>query len=296
MLTHSTTVSVVPSRVVILGATGFVGAKLAKKLLEEGAIVLPLSTQDIDLTKSGADQTLSELLRPTDTIVFLSAISRARGRDAAAFMSNMKMAQAVSAAVAIRRPKHLIYASSDAVYPFTEVNISEKSLAAPVDLYGAMHRARELLLATECSIPLGILRLTAIYGGTDTHNSYGPNRFISQALNKGKISLIGNGEEFRDHLYIDDAIEVILRTIAYGSSGLLNVASGNCASFRTVAELIAAKCTSVNIESLPRTLAVTHRRFDIAEILAAFPDIRFTSLKEGLGASLLVKRSLTSTS
>src|SRR5262245_26516042 len=296
MLTHSNAVAAAPSRVVILGATGFVGAKLTNRLFEEGVLVLPLSTQDIDLSTQGADKQLSELLLPTDTIVFLSAISRAKGRNGAAFMSNMKMAQAVCAATTIVRPKHLIYASSDAVYPFTQVILTEKSLAAPVDLYGAMHRARELLLGTECSIPLGILRFTAIYGGTDTHNSYGPNRFVSQALIEKKISLIGNGEEIRDHLYIDDAVEVIRRVIAYGSTGLLNVASGNCTSFRKVAELIAAKCTSVSIELSPRKSPVTHREFDIAEMLAAFPDIRFTSLNDGLRASLSWKRSLMTTS
>jgi UDP-glucose 4-epimerase len=296
MLTHSNAVAAAPSRVVILGATGFVGAKLTNRLFEEGVLVLPLSTQDIDLSTQGADKKLSELLLPTDTIVFLSAISRAKGRNGAAFMSNMKMAQAVCAATTIVRPKHLIYASSDAVYPFTQAILTEKSLAAPADLYGAMHRARELLLSTECSIPLGILRFTAIYGGTDTHNSYGPNRFISQALNEKKISLIGNGEETRDHLYIDDAVEVIRRVIACGSSGLLNVASGNCTSFKKVAECIAANCTSISIVLSPRKSPVTHRGFDIAEMLAAFPDIRFTSLNDGLRASLSWKRSLMTTS
>jgi len=164
MLTHSTAVAAAPSRVVILGATGFLGAKLTNRLFEEEVLVLPLSTQDIDLSAQGAGKKLSELLLPTDTIVFLSAISGAKARNGAALITNMKMAQAVCAATATVRPKHLIYASSDAVYPFTQAVLTETSFAAPVDLYGAMHRARELLLSTECSIPLGILRFTAIYG------------------------------------------------------------------------------------------------------------------------------------
>jgi len=50
-----------------------------------------------------------------------------------------------------------------------------------------MHRTRELMLAAEAKAPLAILRLTAVYGAGDTHNSYGPNRFLRQALKDGRF-------------------------------------------------------------------------------------------------------------
>ena len=74
-----------------------------------------------------------------------------------------------------------------------------------------MHRTRELMLAREAKAPLAVLRLTAIYGAGDTHNSYGPNRFLRQALKDGRIPLFGNGEETRDHLHVDDAVDLILK-------------------------------------------------------------------------------------
>jgi UDP-glucose 4-epimerase len=172
------------------------------------------------------------------------------------------------------------------VYPFAHTVISENSAAAPADLYGLMHRARELMLA-QSAVPLAILRFTAIYGAGDTHASYGPNRFVRQALTEKKVSIIGNGEESRDHLYIADAVEIVRRVIARSSTGLLNVASGHSITFRDLAELIAAKCPSVRIERLPRKLEVTHRRFDISNIVCAFPDTRFTALSDGLQKTLL---------
>ena len=89
-----------------------------------------------------------------------------------------------------------------------------------------MHRTRELILAGEAKAPLAVLRLTAVYGADDTHNSYGPNRFVRQALKDGRISLFGDGEETRDHLYVDDAVALMLAVVSHASTGLLNLASG----------------------------------------------------------------------
>ena len=85
---------------------------------------------------------------------------------------------------------------------------------------------------------VAILRLTAVYGAGDTHNSYGPNRFLRQALKDGRIALFGKGEETRDHLYVDDAVELVLKVLLHGSTGLLNLARGRSETFRSVAEAV----------------------------------------------------------
>jgi nucleoside-diphosphate-sugar epimerase len=150
-----------------------------------------------------------------------------------------------------------------------------------------MHRTRELVLATEAKAPLAMLRLTAVYGAGDTHNSYGPNRFIRQALKDGRIALFGNGEETRDHLHVDDAVDLILKDISHGSSGLLNVATGKSATFRAVADMIAAHAgRPVEIAPSPRQNPATHRHFDGTDLLRAFPGLRCKPLEEGLAATL----------
>jgi hypothetical protein len=42
----------------------------------------------------------------------------------------------------------------------------------------------------------------------------------------------------------------------------------------------------VEVTSLPRKSAITHRRFDIARLTRAVPGFRFTPLPDGLGATL----------
>jgi UDP-glucose 4-epimerase len=220
-------------------------------------------------------------------VVFLAALTPDKGRDSGALMRNLAMGRAVCEATQRVEIAQLVYASSDAVYSFANTLISEETPPDAIELYGVMHRTRELMLASEAKAPLAVLRLTAIYGAGDTHNSYGPNRFLRQALSDGRIALFGDGEETRDHLYVDDAVALILDVVGRGSIGLLNIATGKSATFRAVADLIAG-CAgrTVAIAPSPRYNPVTHRHFDITNLVRAFPDMRLTSLADGLAATL----------
>lgn len=289
MLTHSSASPTLPARIIVLGAGGFLGKRLTATLADAGAAVIALTRREVDLTAPDAEQTLSAHLQDGDTLVFLSAITPDKGRDSGALMRNLAMGRAVCAVAAKTKLSHIVYASSDAVYPFTSALIADDTPAAPVDLYGAMHRTREILLAAEAPAPLAVLRFTAVYGPGDTHNSYGPNRFVRQAVTERRIPLFGEGEELRDHLYVDDGAAVLRKAIERRSTGTLNVASGSSRTFRSVADRIAAACDAAVAPS-PRNNPVTHRHFDATPLLTAFPDMRFTSFEEGLDRTLAAAR------
>jgi UDP-glucose 4-epimerase len=281
-----------PARVVVLGSGGFLGRRLLEALAAAEIASLGLGSKDIDLADASAAAQLVQQLRPKDVVVFLAALTPDKGRDSGTLMRNLAMGRAVCEATRSVELAQLVYASSDAVYSFDTALISEDTPAVPLDLYGVMHRARELILAAEAKAPLAILRLTAVYGAGDTHNSYGPNRFLRQALKDGRIPLFGNGEETRDHLHIDDAVDLILKVVTHASTGLINLASGASATFRAVADLIAAHAgRPVEIVPSPRQSPVTHRHFDTGNLLRAFPGLRFKPLEEGLAATLADARA-----
>ena len=48
-----------------------------------------------------------------------------------------------------------------------------------------------------------------IYGKKDTHNGYEFDLFLNLATKNKDIKLFGKGEEKRDHVYIDDLINVL---------------------------------------------------------------------------------------
>lgn len=283
MLTHHTPIPADPARVVVLGARGFIGAALVNALQAATIPVLALGSADLDLTDEGAGAALAERLSPNDALVFLSALTPDKGRGIAAYMANQRMGAAVAHAVERVTPAHLVYLSSDAVYPMNAGLVSESSPADCTDLYGVMHRARELMMASSCRAPLAVLRPTLIYGAADTHNSYGPNRLRRAALKDNRITLFGEGEETRDHIAVDDVVALILRVLRHRSAGLLNLATGQSVSYRTLADKVAALFSSpVTVVGTPRQNPVTHRHFEIAALHRAFPDFVFTPLDRGL--------------
>jgi ADP-L-glycero-D-manno-heptose 6-epimerase len=99
--------------------------------------------------------------------------------------------------------------------------------------------------------------------------------------------LFGNGEETRDHLYVDDAVDLILKTALRGSTGVLNLVTGKSESFRAVADLVAAQAgRPIEIVPSARQNPATHRHFDVTNLLQAFPETRFKPLADGLAATV----------
>ena len=149
-----------------------------------------------------------------------------------------------------------------------------------------MHLTREVMLRSEFSGPLALVRPTLTYGIDDPHNGYGPNRFRRLAAEGKDIMLFGEGEEQRDHVAVDDIAELVLRIVLHRSTGIVNAVTGDVVSFRTLAEFIAAQFTPpVAIKGSPRVGPMPHnglRPFAPSAALAAFPGFTFTPWREGI--------------
>lgn len=285
MLQHANELPKAPSRVLLLGGHGFIGRALAGRLDDADVPVEAPASDVLDLAAGGSGEALSAILRPNDAVVMAAALTPDRGRDVATFMRNLRMTANLCVAIERQPVAHLIYLSSDAVYPFTDARVAEDTPAAPEDLYGTMHRAREVMLES-LSVPLAILRPTLVFGGADTHNSYGPNRLRRMAQSEGRIKLFGGGEETRDHIYVHDIAEVIRLVLFHGSYGLVNVATGDSISFDDLARQVGALFEPpADVEHTERQNPVTHRHFDTLALRRAFPKLRFTPLAESLAAA-----------
>lgn len=284
MLTHGQLKPAKPARVVIMGARGFVGSAIARRLERDNVPVLRLSRSHIDLLAPDAVDKLATALRADDAFVAVSALAPCR--DARMLRDNTTMALAIVEAASRVPLAHVLNISSDAVYADAPLPLTENSPAAPTTLHGAMHLARELMFKTTIKAPLAILRPSLLYGADDPHNGYGPNRFRRLAGQGEPITLFGEGEERRDHVLIDDVAELAARVLHYRSTGILNVATGAVASFREIAEMVVhLSGKPVAIRSTPRLGPMPHngyRPFDVAACKAAFPDFVYTPLASGL--------------
>jgi nucleoside-diphosphate-sugar epimerase len=281
VLEHLNPVRKAPSRVVIIGAGGFVGGAIGDQLAADKVPMLALTRKELDLLKPQASATLQRLLRADDSLVFVSALAPTRNN--AMLIDNLRMAEAVCAALSAQPVAQLVYISSDAVYADDANPVTERSCQQPSSLHGAMHLAREIMLRATLKLPLAILRPTLIYGAKDPHNGYGPNRFRRLAANGEAITLFGEGEEKRDHVHVGDVAALVSAVLRHRSTGTLNIATGRSASFREVAEMIAALSSrSVEIRGTPRQNPITHCHFDITDCLKAFPEFHYISLRDGL--------------
>ena len=275
-----------PARAVVLGAGGFIGGAVARRLRSEGIDVLALGRKSCDLLAPDAATRLKEELRPDDTLVFVSA--HAPVKNVAMLMENIRMGEAVCASLKDRPVAHVIYISSDAVYKDSSKPLSESSCAEPGSLHGVMHLTREVMLRSEFGGPLVFVRPTLTYGIDDPHNGYGPNRFRRLAAEGKDLVLFGEGEEQRDHVAVADIAELVLRIALHRSTGIANAVSGEVASFRTLAEFIAAQFPSrVAIKGSPRIGPMPHnglRPFTPSAALTAFPGFSFTAWRRGIAA------------
>lgn len=282
MLEHLNTVPVKSVRAVVIGAGGFVGSAIVKRLRADGIEVLALTRKELDLLAEGADKKLTALLKPTDSVVMVSAVAPVKTPPM--LMQNMRMAEAVCTALAAVPPAHVLYISSDAVYADDANPVTEGSYCAPSTLHGMMHAARELMIKNASAAPFAALRPTLIYGAGDPHNGYGPNRYRRQAQKGEPIAIFGEGEERRDHILVDDVAALAALMLAHKSRGALNAVTGDSTSFHDIAHAIAGQFGGT-VSSTPRPGPrphLLHRFFDITNRLKAFPAFRHVPITEGL--------------
>lgn len=286
MIWHQYAQPITPARVVVLGGSGFLGRHLLAHLHRQGIEALGLSSAHVDLCAAGAGEKLAGILRPDDALVFASCLTPDKGKDIRTLMRNLAMGEQVCAALQAVPCAHVVYVSSDAVYHDADALVREDTRCEPCSLYGLGHLTRERMVRTAADAgkaPWLVLRVTLVYGADDTHNSYGPNRFARQARDAGAVKLFGQGEETRDHVYVEDVARLVGLCLRHGSTGVLNVATGASTSFLDVAKLcVAASGRPVTLERLPRSGPVTHRHYDVSALARAFPTFAFTPLPAGI--------------
>jgi UDP-glucose 4-epimerase len=284
MLKHLNEKAIQPKRVVVLGSQGFVGSNILRQCSEEGMKVLGLSRKEVNLLDDNACEFLQNTLQPDDVLVIVSAIAPCK--NSATLIDNLKMVQAVCLALEKSPVSQVVYISSDAVYADDVILGTESSTVEPSSLHGLMHAARELVLklATAAArIPFVILRPSLLYGVGDPHNGYGPNRFRRLIEESKTITLFGEGEEKRDHIYIGDVAKIVSLVVQHRSTGVLNITTGLSPSFREIAEtMVHGSGKAIDIQGTPRQNPLTHRHYDITACLTAFPHFHYMPFEKGV--------------
>ena len=272
-------------KILILGSNGFVAKHLINLLEQKSYQYMTLGKVDLDLTNfQQCKEVLSKIDLNDFTIVFLSAIRPSVGEDLDITIKSLSMIKNLIVNIDTKILKQFIYISSDGVYPYLDNILTEESDTNPKSFYGNMHLLREKFLQN--TIPndkLTILRPCAIYGSDETIYGYGINKFIRDANYEDRIYLFGKGEEERDHILVNDFVELICHSFEKNITGLFNVATGESKTFLYIANQISNILKRpINIINLPRRVNICHRQFNIDKLKKVFNLIKLKSIDEGL--------------
>jgi len=272
----------VKKKYLIFGSNGFLANALKNKLKDKIKNFQFISKEDIDLTKLTSSKKLLKF-KSTYNVVFFSTITPDKGKDHNAFIKNILMINNFFKFFDVKKINHFTYISSDAVYNTNKKIISENTFPQPNDLYGWMHLTREKIISGKIlNKNLLILRLTMVYGKGDTHNSYGPNRFLRELKKDNKITLFGKGLDERDFVFVDDVIKIIIKSFNTKFYGIYNIASGFSYSFYQIAKLIfRVNLDKENIFYIKNNNFITKRKFNINKLVKDF-GFKMKALKDGL--------------
>lgn len=142
--------------------------------------------------------------------------------------------------------KKLIYAASSSCYGIPKkLPIKENSLINTQYPYALSKYLGECLVLHWSKIYKMnnvSLRLFNVYGPRSrTNSNYGAmfGVFLAQKLKKKPITIVGNGRQTRDFLYISDLVRAFYKSIRYAKKGeIYNVASGKETSVNKIVKLL----------------------------------------------------------
>lgn len=256
-------------KVLVTGATGFVGSHLVDHLVERGSSVRCLARKssnlqylkhpEIELAYGGLDDSTDwdAALADVGAIYHVAGTTFAR-RAKDYFTVNHRGTEAILAEALRRRDriKRFVYISSlAAVGPGSNgIPVNEDTSPSPITPYGRSKLlAEEAVRAVSDLLPVTIVRPPAVYGPRD----YGIFEFF-KAVKGGMFPMIGRHDKRVSLVYVRDLVEGIILAgetdVSVGRTYF--VSSEDDYSMRAVADLMAALMhRSLRTFAIPRSVA-----------------------------------------
>ena len=288
-------------KVLIIGNTGFIGRNIFQKLkVLDKTNLVGVSTKEIDLKKDESVIALSKYFSSDCIVVMCAGVKKQLGDTLITFDDNLTIIKNFCKAILLFPPKKIFFFCSASVYgedvPYPG-SITENTPVEPKTYYGIAKYSTERVLNKVCidnRIELTILRPPLVYGKDDTSRGYGPTGFAHHLINNEKITIWGDGGEYREFIYINDVVNILVIMLNKESSGLFNLVSGTSYTFKNIIDLLNNTVNhKIEVVFCKRTKQKVDHRYSNEKIANIIGDFKFTDLKDGLSQtySLLKKQS-----
>ena len=261
-------------KVTVLGASGFLGTRLVRRLLPLCAHVVSFSrgsaTGSMEVL-AGSEIVLGDIREPRDVVRAIRSsdvVFNFAGRSGSIESTHHSFADLevnvgglinlLDGAARRTDPPKIVFPGSRLQYGrVAQLPVAETAAQQPLSPYGLHKRFCEDYLefyARTRGIRYAVARLTNPYGPYHQRYPFGYNvlnQMIARARAGETISVYGDGEQLRDYVFVDDAVDALLILAARESNDVVNVGSGTGTSFRAAAEAIVRLAGRGDVTSIP---------------------------------------------
>ena len=286
------------NRIIILGSTGFLGKSLCKKLSDKKLnIKCMVHKKQKNLQKNEFlgdildKKSLLKIVKDNDIIVNLVG---QYSEDLPNFFDiNIKGGLNLIEIAKIKKNIKIIFASSINVYGNNcKYPSKETDIPNPSTSYGIGKLLTEQLYEKYSKLyglDVTILRFSNIYG-VEKKSGIMTNILLSTKLHP--VNLLHNGNQYRDFIYIDDAIVGLIQILKLKSKtfDIFNISSGEKISIKQIIKIIKKQSKKKIFFNLIKN--IDDEKCNHANSLKAKKKLKFlpkTNIHEGL--SILVKNS-----
>lgn len=253
-------------RALVTGGAGFIGSNLADRLLADGVEVVVydnLSTGRREFVPAEAElveadvldrDTLARALRGCDTVFHLQANADVRHgleRPRADLEQNTIGTSNVLEAMREAGVRRIVFSSTGSVYGEPEVFPTPEDAPFPVQtsLYAASKLAGEGMLGAYAhgfGFDALVFRFVSILGERYSHGHV-IDFFNALRADPTRLRVLGNGQQRKSYLYVQDCVSGILTALAAHESGFAVYNLGTDESI-TVDESIATICAHLGVD------------------------------------------------
>ena len=290
-------------KALVSGGAGFIGSHLAERLVKDGHQVIVLDNlstgrlvnlkeieraPNFSFCKADVSnlESICDYFRGVDWVFHLAALADivpSVVEPHKYHKSNVDGTIAALEASRLNGVKRFIYAASSSCYGIAKAYpTSEMADIQPQYPYAFTKYIAELYVfhwAKVYKLPIVSLRLFNVYGPRSrTSGTYGAvfGVFLAQKLNSAPFTVVGDGEQMRDFVYVTDAVEAFTKAAASSvENEIFNVGSGDPQSVNKLVSLLGGE--KIHIPKRPGEPDCTWADITkIKNMLAWQPQVTFT--------------------
>lgn len=289
-------------RILVTGATGFLGTTLCRQLEAAGHTLVRLNSKNCDLTQPGSLANFNQQLY--DQVFHLAAWTQAGDfclhHPGEQWVINQQLNTNVLTWWQKSQPqaKLIVMGTSCAYAPDMDLVEPNYLVGIPIDSLFTYAMTKRMLY-------VGLLALRKQYGlkylCTVPSTLYGPGyhtdgrqmHFIFDLIRKilrGKLHgepvvLWGDGHQRRELVFVDDFVRILLQLAATVDNDLINIGAGEEFSIRdfaqTICKIVGYDFSKIQFDT-SKYVGARSKCLSVTKLKKMVPDLRMTSLEDGL--------------